>query len=65
MIRDPQVEIDEGAGVVVFRDYKPDRACGRRYGPTTSEAYRVPAPVVVIPMPKAMRIPVRHGGGLL
>jgi hypothetical protein len=61
VIRHPQVEIDEGAGVVVFRDYKPGRAGGRRYGPTAPEAYRVPAPVVVIPMRKTMRIPVRHG----
>jgi hypothetical protein len=65
VIRHLQVEIDWGAGVVVFRNYKPDSAGGRRCGPTALEAYRVPAPVVVTPMRKAMRIPVRHGSGLL
>ena len=61
----PQVEIDKGAGVAVFCNYKPGRADGRRHGPTASEAYRVPGPVVVIPMREGMRIPDRHGGGLL
>lgn len=55
-----QVEINEGADVAALPEWKPEGVGGSGYGSTTSEAYRIPGTVAVIPIYKAMRIATRH-----